>query len=131
MAEEKLTPEEKEAADTLEKCLKNRVQKIIDPIFSVMDWCWPATMAMLIIKFVGYSTGYYYVPMSIVSVFLWAPIVLVFFISALIIGSFYLFGLFMAWHKFFSNVLFILKLGFLAGKNKADSEKEDNEDESL
>lgn len=107
----------------IEDALRPRIDKFLSKIYSILSWCWPATIAMFIGREVLRQFGYYGISNWAVTVFLWLPLAIVIGATSLFIGFFYLISLIAAWREFVENVLLYFKLGYAAANKKENEEK--------
>ena len=110
--EDGLTPEEQKARQEVEDALRPAIDSTLGKIFSILDWCWEATIVMAIAQQVLLYCCDYYVSPWIVTVFLWAPFGLVIAITALLLGFFYLISLFASWRQFLLRLSSYFMIGF-------------------
>lgn len=114
-------PDEERIA--IEDALRPRIDKFLSKTYSILSWCWPATIAMFIGREVLRQFGYYGISNWVVTVFLWLPLAIVIGATTLFIGFFYLMSLIAAWGEFVRNVLLYFKLGYAAANKKENEEK--------
>lgn len=114
-------PDEERIA--IEDALRPIIDKFLSKIYSILSWCWPATIAMFIGREVLRQFGYYGISNWAVTIFLWLPFAIVIGVTTLFVGFFYLMSLIAAWGEFVRNVLLYFKLGYAAANKKENREK--------
>ena len=128
---EELTPEEKRIHEEFTKAVHEKGKAFLEKVFAPLNWCWPATLVILLVRWILNSVGHYELSLWAATVFLWGPGVLLVGAVTLFVSFIYIVSLFGAWHKFLQNMVFYFKLGFGNGAGKKNEEKEDEDDETL
>ena len=124
MPEDRLTEEEKKVQKETEDLFRVATDKFLSKVYSMLSWCWPATIAMFIGREVLRQFGYYGISNWAVTVFLWLPFAITIGSVAIIVGFLYLFSLFYAWIEFVNKVALWFKIGF-ADAIDANEKKEE------
>ena len=107
--------------EEVSKEFRNFIQKIFDPVFSVLDyWCWPITIALL-----AFQHFFGRISLWQATIFLWGPFAIFYGISTLILLAIYLFMLFASLKKFLLPVFRFLKIWFIGGSMPESKEGED------
>lgn len=130
---EELTPEERQQLEELNASFHSGFKKIIEKIISPLEWCWPATLLLLIVRYVLNKIGYYSLSFEMATIFIWGPFALLVGLVVLFVSIVYMLSLFGAWHKFMQTAASYFLLGFQKGKTdkveKQDSEKNEDGEE--
>jgi len=126
MPEDKLTEEEKKAQKETEDLFRVATDKFLSKVYSILSWCWPATIAMFIGREVLRLFGYYGISNWAVTVFLWLPFAIVAGVTVGFIGIFYIVSLLTAWREFVAKILLWFAAGFKNGGASFSSSKENN-----
>ena len=125
--EEKLTPEEQQMKNEISKAIHNKARSFVEKALMPLNWCWPATIVLLVTRWVLNSIGYYDLSLYAATVFLWGPLLLIIAAASVFITLVYTISLFGAWHLFLQNAVFYFKAGFRKannGRNKSDFDEE-------
>ena len=130
---EELTPKEQRQLEELSTSFHSGFKKIIEKIISPLEWCWPATLLLLIVRYVLNKVGYYSLSFEMATIFIWCPFVLLAGLVVFLVSIIYMLSLFGAWHKFMQTVASYFLFGFQEGKTdkveKQDSEKNEDSEE--
>lgn len=108
----------------IEDALRPRIDKFLSKTYSMISWCWPATIAMFIGREVLRQFGYYGISNWAVTVFLWLPFAIVAGATIGFIGIFYIVSLLNAWREFVAKTILWFAAGFKNG-GVSSSSKED------
>lgn len=108
---------------TVEDVLRPQIDRFLSKIYSILSWCWPATILMFIGREVLRQFGYYGISNWAVTVFLWLPFAIVIGATSLFIGFFYIISLVAAWKNFIDSVFFHFRIGFNAATTQEKEEK--------
>lgn len=110
-----LTPEEQQMKEEIETLLKPRIDMFLEKVFSIISWCWPATILLFLADTVFRQFGYYGMSFWGITFFLWFPFAVLISLFVLTIGILYISSLFYAWRKFLDKIWFYTRLGFSKG----------------
>lgn len=123
-----LTPEEQQQLDEFKTSFHAGFKKIIEKIISPLEWCWPVTFLLLIVRYVLAKIGYYELTLTAATIFIWGPFILLVGLVGLFISAIYMISLFGAWDRFMQTSAFYFKLGFQKVKN-SNTEKQNKKDQ--
>lgn len=121
--QEELTPEEKETIQRVENGMRKTVDAFLSPVYSVLDWCVPATIFAFAIRFIANHTGWDgLISPWLATIFLWGPLILSLVFSGIVITGFYVFSLLCVWHKFCVGIVEYFKAGFWKGNGNDEDQ---------